>query len=162
MNKSLYHISEEALSIISELESGEVTEDLEQRLSINKSDLQNKAVNYAYVIKQYENNNEAIDKEIARLKDLKLSNEITKERLKETIKSAMNLYGIEKVETPTIKLSFRASKSVEVINASQLPDKFKKRSEVVKIDKTAIKKAIESGEEVDGAIINENKNLQIK
>jgi hypothetical protein len=59
-------------------------------------------------------------------------------------------------------LSLRKSKSVEIIDADAIPQQFKTVKTTETINKTEIKKAIESGEIVSGATIKENKNLQIK
>jgi ribosomal silencing factor RsfS len=74
----------------------------------------------------------------------------------------MQLYDVEKIETPLIKLSFRNSESVEITNESQLDDCFIVTKTVSTPDKKAIKDAIKSGVFVEGATISYNKNLQIK
>ena len=84
------------------------------------------------------------------------------ERLKNTISDAMNLYEVEKIETPLIKLSFRNSESVEITNESQLDACFIVTKTVSIPDKKAIKDAIKNGEIVTGATISYNKNLQIR
>lgn len=160
--KSLYEITEDALAIISELEQNELTDELLDRLAISQEELQNKATNYAYVIKDAEANVLAINNEIERLNALKKAENRKIEVLKERISGAMNLYGIEKVQTPTIKMSFRASKSVEIINEDQIDKQFIKEKLVKSVDKIAIKKAIESGDLVEGALLQSNKNLVIK
>lgn len=162
MKKSLYHIEQETLDIISKLEEGEVTPELEEALTINKQELQNKAVNYAYVIKECDFNVSAIDEEIKRLQSIKKSEEKKSALLKERITSAMNLYGIEEVKTPTLKLNFRSSKTVEIINTSQLESKYFTVKTTRTPDKKAIKQSLEAGEDVPGAILQSNKNLQIK
>lgn len=160
--KLLYEISNEALEIASALEEGELTEDLEQRLTINQEELQKKGINYGFVIKDSEFTISAIDEEIERLQGLKKTEQNKQERLKAAISDAMNLYGIEKIESPVMKLSFRSSESVEVISFEQLPNDYKVSKTSVTADKKAIKEAIKEGKEVAGAVINKNKNLQIK
>lgn len=160
--KSMYEISREALEIASLLEEGELTPELESQLAISQKDLQNKAVNYGYVIKSFEIDISAIDEEIKRLQDLKKAKTNACERLKDTVKSAMEIYGIQKVETPTMKLSFRKSSPVEIINESQIGVEFKDFKTSISINKTRIKKAIEKGETVYGAVIKANFNLQVK
>ena len=66
-------------------------------------------------------------------------------------------------EVGFLKLSTRKSKSVEVnIDTNDLPKEFKSIKVTEAPDKTAIKKAIESGKEVEGCRIVENINLAIK
>ena len=162
MKKSLYHIEQEALDIISQLEDGEVTEELEQALAISKEELQTKAVNYGFVIRQADYDIKMIDDEIKRLQALKKTQQNKAEVLKERIQSAMNLYGIEKVEVPTLKLGFRKSTSVEIVNTTQLPKEFMIEKITTSPDKKAIGDALKAGREVPGAILKDNQNLQIR
>ena len=74
----------------------------------------------------------------------------------------MQLFDVEKIETPLIKLSFRNSESVEITNEQQLDSRFIVTKTVSTPDKKAIKDAIKSGVFVEGATISYNRNLQIK
>ncbi len=141
---------------------GEITPEIETALTINKEQLQSKAVDYSYVIKQLDSDCDAIDLELKRLQQLKKVRTNLAERLKDTISNAMNLYEVEKIETPLIKLSFRNSESVEITNESQLDACFIVTKTVTSPDKKAIKDAIKSGVFVEGATISYNKNLQIR
>ena len=141
---------------------GEITSEIETALIINKEQLQSKAVDYSYVIKSLDSDCDAIDNEIKRLQQLKKVRTNLSERLKNTISNAMNLYEVEKIETPLIKLSFRNSESVEITNESQLDPCFIVTKTVSTPDKKAIKDAIKNGEIVTGATISYNKNLQIR
>lgn len=67
-----------------------------------------------------------------------------------------------KADDGTFKASFRKSKAVDVFDESQIPAEFMRERVTVVPDKTAIRKAIESGQEVAGAKIEERQNLQIK
>jgi len=164
MNQSIYKIQNEFQLIIAEVinNEGEITPELETALTINKEQLQSKAVDYCYVIKSLESDCEQIDNEIARLNKLKKVRSNLTDRLKNTVSSAMELYEVEKIETPLIKLSFRNSESVEITNEQQLDAKFIVTKTVTTPDKKAIKDAIKNGELVCGATISYNKNLQIR
>ena len=164
MNQSIYKIQNEFQLIIAEVinNDGEITPELETALTINKEQLQSKAVDYCYVIKQLDYDCEQIDNEIARLNKLKKVRANLTDRLKNTVSSAMQLYDVEKIETPLIKLSFRNSESVEITNEQQLDACFIVTKTVTTPDKKAIKDAIKSGVFVEGATISYNKNLQIK
>lgn len=141
---------------------GEITPELETALTINKEQLQSKAIDYSYVIKQLDSDCEQIDAELKRLQQLKKVRINLADRLKDTISNAMNLYEVEKIETPLIKLSFRNSESVEITNEQQLDARFIVTKTVSSPDKKAIKDAIKSGVLVEGATISYNKNLQIR
>jgi hypothetical protein len=160
--KSLFNITAEALNLASALEDGEITPELENSLIINQTELQEKAINYAYVIRTVEIDVSAIDEEIKRLQAIKKGKTNVIDRMKESVVTAMGIYGIEKVSTPTLNLSLRKSESIEIINESQIPDGFKTQKITVSPDKTRIKQAIKDGDEVQGAVLSVNYNLQIK
>ena len=159
---NLYEITEEAQYLAVLLETEELTAELEEALIINQDQLQAKAVNYAKVIANYQAESDAIDQEIKRLKAMKESRDKKVEWLKESVKKAMLVSGIEKVESPLFKLSMRRSEAVEVDVVEALPSAFQNVKNVVTADKVAIKEAIKRGEFVMGARIIENFNLHIK
>ena len=159
---NLYEITQEAQYLAVLLETEELTAELEEALIINQDQLQAKAVNYAKVIANYQAESDAIDQEIKRLKAMKDSREKKIDWLKESVKKAMLLSGIEKVDSPLFKLSVRRSEAVEVDLVEALPNAFLNVKNVVTADKVAIKEAIKRGENVIGARLIENFNLQIK
>lgn len=159
---NLYEITQEAQYLAVLLETEELTAELEEALIINQDQLQAKAVNYAKVIANYQAESDAIDQEIKRLKAMKESRDKKVEWLKESVKKAMLVSGIEKVESPLFKLSVRRSEAVEVDVVEALPSAFQNVKNVVTADKVAIKEAIKRGENVTGARLVENFNLQIK
>ena len=160
--KSIYQLTTEALEIASLLEENELTPEIEQALVINQDELKEKALKYAYIIRSFEDEITAIDNEIKRLRALKEAKTNSIERLKHSISTAMNIYGIEKVESPLLKLSFRKSEAVEITNEEVLPMSFKTEKVTYTPNKVKIKEAIKNGETVFGAILQINSNLQIK
>jgi hypothetical protein len=160
--KSLFKISAEALELASALEEGELTPELETALAINQNELQEKAINYGYVVKSLEGDVSAIDEEIKRLQALKKAKNNAIERMKESVSNAMQLYGMEKLTSPTLSLSLRKSESVEVDFTEALPNDFKITKVTVTPDKIAIKQALKQGENITGATLKINYNLQIK
>lgn len=163
MTLSLFNIKEEYRRLAEEIieSGGELTPDLDEALQINQTMLQEKASNYGYIIKQAEYEIDMLDAEIERLKAFKNDRQKMADRLKEKISDAMNVYGIEKIESGSIKLSFRKSESVEVTDEKVIPSEYKV-PQPDKISKSAIKDAIKQGEQVPGASIVINYNLQIK
>ena len=159
---NLYEITREALDLASLLETEELTPELEAALVINQEQLQAKAGNYAKVIANIQSDADAIDTEIKRLKSMKESKERAIDRLKDAVKNAMLVSNIDKIESPLFKLALRRSESVEVDLLEALPSEFRNIKNVVTADKVAIKEAIKRGENVIGARLIENFNLQIK
>ena len=160
--KTLYAIGEEQKELLSEIENneGEITTAIAERMNLLAENIEEKAIAYGFVIKQFEGEESLIDAEIKRLQELKKAKAKTKDYLKERISAALIEFGIEKVETPLLKLSFRKSEAVEIIDESLLGQKYFSYSP--KVDKTEIKNALKSGEIVDGARMVTNLNLQVK
>jgi hypothetical protein len=159
---NLYEITQEAQYLAALLETEELTPELEQELHINQFQLQEKAANYAKVIANYQSEADQIDAEIKRLKTMKESRDKKVTWLTESLKNAMLVSGIEKIESPLFKISLRRSEAVEVDVVEALPSSFQNVKNVVTADKMAIKEAIKKGENVFGARLIENYNLSIK
>lgn len=164
MKLSLYNIEQEYLALTQEImdNGGEATPEQEEALRINEQNLQTKAINYGFVIKQLGAEEEMIDSEISRLKALKESRAKAANKLKGMISEAMQMYGVDEVKIATLKINFRKSESIEVENIDMLDGRYKVAKTTVSADKAAIKEAIKSGETVTGAVLLTNKNLQIK
>ena len=159
---NLYEITREAQELAFLLETDELTPELEAALLINQDQLQSKAGNYAKVIANIQSDSDSIDAEIKRLKAMKDIKDRSISRLKEALRDAMLVSGIDKIEISLFKLSLRRSEAVEVDVVEALPNAFQNVKNVVTADKLAIKEAIKRGENVMGARIVENFNLQIK
>ncbi|HEX7906209.1 MAG TPA: siphovirus Gp157 family protein [Chitinophagaceae bacterium] len=163
MTKSLYNIREEYANITAELleNGGELTPEMEMALLISKEDLQNKAVAYGLRIREFTSQFNAISEESERLANRAKAYKKTCDRMKELISSAMEQFQVDKIEDPLVTLSFRKSKSVEIMDDTQVPADYwvTKPSE---ISKSLISDALKQGTEVPGAMLVEKKNLQIK
>lgn len=160
--KSLYVINQEMQDIASLLEEGELTFELEQALIISQTELQEKAISYAYCIKAADDDVTAINEEIKRLQAIKASKATAIDRMKEAISNAMKLHNIDSVKSPTLSLSFRKSESIEVDEIGQLDPIFLNEKVTITADKIRIKAAIKAGDNITGARISINYNLQIK
>jgi len=163
MKKPLYQIQQEYIVIATALEDDELTPELETALAISEQELQVKAIGYGHIILEAESNIDTIDAEIKRLTALKKSEVNKRDRLKESISSAMMHFGIEKIETPLMKMSFRTSKATVGMSFESLPDAYLTIvPETRKPNLTAIKAALEQGIEVSDYRIETKQNLQIK
>ena len=159
---NLYEITNEAQYLAALLETEELTLELEAELLINQEQLQTKAINYAKVISNYQGESEQIDAEIKRLKAMKDSRDKKVTWLTESLKKAMMVSGIEKIESPLFKLSLRRSEAVEVEVPEALPIDWQVKKVTITADKVGIKKAIKEGYSITGARLVENFSLQIK
>jgi len=160
--KSLFVISQEAVDLASQLEEGEFTPQLELALVINQNELQEKSLNYGYVIKTLEYDVTAIDEEIKRLRAIKTSKEKVIYRMKDSVLNAMQIYCIEKVSSPTFTISTRVSYTTEAPDLLLLDKKFIVETITKRADKIAIKKAIDSGENVTGGWMEKHTRIEIK
>jgi hypothetical protein len=114
--KSMYQIRIEHLTIMQMIEDndGELTEDIEKLLCLTEEEFQDKAISYAFVVKHFDDEAAVIEKEVERLSTKLQQVNKRKEMFKERLSAAMQQFGVEKIDTPTLKLSFRKSSSTEV------------------------------------------------
>lgn len=64
-------------------------------------------------------------------------------------------------ESTKVKVSFRKSEAVEIMEGAVIPDEYLRFKEP-EINKTALKTALKSGVSIEGVHIIENQNIQIK
>jgi hypothetical protein len=162
-NKSLYSITTEYQMLMQEVEEceGVLTPELEAGLVINKEQLLVKSESYVHVIKSQEVYIDAIDQEIKRLQALKKQKEKAVDVLKSYLLQAVENFG--SFSSGFFTFSTRKSSSVEVFcDVNDLPKEFKSVKVTETADKTAIKKALQSGINIEGCAIIEKHNLAIK
>lgn len=161
---TLYGITAELNGILAQLEElgGEITPELEQALAINEEQFVAKAEDYGHAILNLKGMAAAAKAEKERLAGLQKFYENAQNRLTDALSNAMQVFGHDKVENATMRLSLRHSTATEVDDIDQVPAEYKTTKVEVVADKTAIKKAIQSGEAVPGAHLVENVSLQIK
>ena len=162
MKNTLYSIKNEYLELVNEIEEleGELTPELEYKLKINQSELSNKTIAYHSVILSKEAFNTTIDNEIKRLQGLKKQNNNVIDRLKNSLVSAIELYGDIKIGTNTFSL--RKSERVEVKDVNLLPKEFKTVKVTEQANKVEIKKALKLGQKIKNVYLREVFNLKIK
>jgi hypothetical protein len=149
------------LEAIAEQE-GEITPEQDEQLAINRYELETKAVDYSMAILQLNAWVEMADKEAKRVTAIKNAYKKTSETLKQRITDAMERYDIREVKDATIKVSLRKSVQTIIDDLDQVPKQYKTVKVETTPDKTAIKKAIQEGEIIEGAHLEEKNNLQIK
>lgn len=165
MSQSLYHIRVEHLRLLEQIEEqdGEIFKHQEQAFGFTLEAFNEKAVSVGFVTKHLDNAESAIDAEIKRLQSMKKSTASKREWFESQLSGAMHQFGVEKIDTPTLKISFRKSEAVEIEDETKLPESVKEEVPATwKVSKTKIKEAIKRGEEVPGASLVTRKNLQIK
>ena len=161
---SFYPVTKELADIFIALEDngGEVTPEIEQALAINEENFASKSVDFGNAILNFKAMAAAAKAEKERLAGLQKFYENAQKRLTDALTAAMQVFGHDKVENATMRLSLRHTTATEVDDLDAIPSEFKTTKVEVVADKTAIKKAIQQGEDVPGAHLVENVSLQIK
>lgn len=160
---SIYELNKDYEELSAMLEAAETPEEIEaiqNTLEMLDLSIEEKIENTAKYMVNVEADIQGIKAEIDRLNKVKKSKESTIETLKNNIEYSMQQKGIEKLEVGTFKAGYRKSESVEIINLDVIPADFTKVE--IKADKTAIKKALKAGEEINGVHIQTNMNFYIK
>jgi hypothetical protein len=162
MKNTLYDIKQEYLTLINEIEEmeGEITPEIEYQLKINQSELQTKAIAYHSIILTKDAFSITIDNEIKRLQALKKRNNNLVDKLKNSLISAVEMFGEFTIGTNVFGL--RRSERVEIEDVNLLSKEYKTSKLTEHADKALIKKALKQGKEIEYAYIVENFNLKIK
>ena len=153
---TIHEINKELESCV-DYETGEVDYDKMKSLQMEKG---KKIESIALWIKDLNAESEAIKNEMKSLS----------ERAEQKEKKAISLkkylgYVLEgqRFETPKVDISYRKSVSVSVADESIITDeRFIRVKELRSIDKLALKEALKSGEQIQGAELVESQNIQIK
>ena len=179
---------EEIMNLISENE-GEITDEIAERLTINKSELNSKIDSSVRFIGFLDSKNQYISDEIAKLKRYIERNEKTKEIVKHYMIQAIENYGVLNksgnsfVDTTLNKVTVTKSKQVVIIDEDNISDdfvtftvkskltvaQFKKLKEILgdeiqgvaNASLTEIGNALKNNEEISFAKFKTNKNLKI-
>lgn len=126
-------------------------------------DLTDKAQNVAYVALNFEATAEAIKAHAAKQIERAKAIQERAAGLRRYIAASMEAVGMEKIEGPGVKLSFRKSTAVVIDGEDLIPTEYMRRKPAPPLepDKAAISAAIKAGKEVPGAHVEARKSLQI-
>ena len=164
MNVSLYEISADFLKALDGLELDEETGEITNFDTVEalNAQFEDKAESVACYVK----NLTAFAANLKAEEDALSARRKTAERridsMKKYLTSCMESVGKDKVETAKARISFRKSVQVQIDDEKALPADYVTTTVTVKPDKNAIKKAIQAGEDVTGASLVEDRNIQIK
>lgn len=119
---NIFQISQDLLAVFQELEDngGELTDELEAKLTVSQADFKTKIKSYTDVIKYTEGDIKLIDEEISRLKELKESKKKAIARLEKIVIWVIGMFGEANksgnkfVDFGTGKVSVRNTEKVEV------------------------------------------------
>lgn len=168
---SLYDIDRKIAELIEngyseeciDAETGEFLEGkVEELLSQYECDRAVKIENIALYIKNLTAEAEAIKQEEKKLADRRKAKENRAARLEEYLANSLLANDETKFESAKCSLSFRKSVKVIITDEKNLPVDYVKQKIEYTADKTKIKKDLQSGKEIPGAVLEEKQNLQIK
>lgn len=118
-----------------------------------------KIENIVLYVKNLSADIEAFDKELKAMDARKKACENKAARLKDYLGAALNG---ESFETARCKVSYRKSTTLEVVCEALVPNEYIVEQTVRKVDKMSIKNALKNGEQVEGVLLVEKSNIQIK
>jgi hypothetical protein len=159
-NLSLYEITEEMEELGNSLLNGEITEDFEEKEKMLQELLIHKTDSIVFWRQKQIDFHDSIDKRIKELTQLKSKVATTIDRFDNYVISCMNKLEIKKLEGKFDKITLpKPRKAVYILNKDKIPPKYKVEKIIHQINtsKTKIKKAIESGEIVEGAELRDGK-----
>jgi len=135
-------------------------EAVQDTLEAIEGSIEEKADNYAYIIKELDAQADMLKKEIDRLTIKAQNIKNNKDRLKGNLLCAMVGIGKIKFKTDYHSFSIRKSKAVEILDEDAIPEQYK--TVKVSISRKDIGEAIKNGLLVDGAALIENQSLSIR
>lgn len=158
----LYDIDERYRELAEKVteQDGELLDGDWEALDENQISFEQKADNYAGLIKEIEAEIECLKEASARQLERVKKKQNAIDYLKNRLSQSMRLRGKDKLETLNAVIGFRKSQAVRISDESKLPKEFIKTEE--KADVAAIRAALLSGNTIDGAELVENKNIQVK
>ena len=165
-NLSLYELSSTYLEALDNLTDPELDlpiEAVNDTLEALGDEMETKAINVTKFMRNMEATAKAIKEAETEMAKRRKSLENRIKWMKDYLKGSMENTGITKIECPYFKLSIQKNPaSVVIKNEELIPEKFKEQVISWKIDKTAIKNAIKSGESIPGANLINGTRLAIR
>lgn len=163
----LYEVSNKyikAINFVKNLSEDQVedySEKIESMFKSIEATAKDKILAIAKILKNNELRQVAIDKEVKRLQAMKKTVKNKENSLKSYVLSQMDLLNIKNVDDDILPVSKRKTSSVNVYDESVLCNSFWREEIKRSPDKKAIKEAIKSGEDVDGACIKTGFRVKI-
>ena len=169
---NIFEITSEYQTLMNEIENNnsECSDEMFEKIVINKENLTDKIGGYINVSKNYQvdiskrqGEINRLQEEIDKLDKLNISDLKAIKRIETVIDGALKTFGFTELKTALFKVSYRKSERVKITDESLLPKFCFKTEKVSKIlPLPELKKLIQSGKIKKGAEIVEINNIQIK
>lgn len=157
---TLYEMTAQASALYELLQNEEIDEQVFND-TLEAIGTEEKIEGYCQVIKELQGDFEKFKAESDRLTARMKTTKNSIDRMKDSLLAFLQASGQDKVKAGTFAVSIGQSKATNIVDESLIPAEFK-TPQPDKIDKTAIKKAIESGVAVSGAEIIINESVRIR
>lgn len=164
----LYELTNDYLALLEAIDNDEIPEEaIADTLESITACIEDKADSIACLLKNLDAECIAIKAEEARLAERRKAKEKAHERIKQYLSETLLRAGLDKIETARNRITFRKSESVEVAEEVFISWARMHRDDLLtytapKVNKTEVKKALKSGDEIIGAELRINQNIQIK
>lgn len=164
MSQSLYELERQAVSLMQSIAEaeGELDSFLDAYWDLIKFEVSDKAEAYLAVIERLKAEHEFLMSKADKFYEMAKRVEKANDGLRERLKNTMLTLDQKKIvgQGATFTLGF-TKPSVDIFDFEQLPEEFTRKIVEFKPDRDKIRKALESGREVDGARLVESYSLRI-
>lgn len=157
---TLYQMTAQAGELY-ELLQGEIIDEQTFKDTLEAIGTEEKIEGYCQVIKNLQADLDMFKAEADRIADRMKPIKNNIDRMKESLLTFLKVSGQDKVKAGTFAVSIGTSKATNILDEALIPTEYK-TPQPDKIDKTAIKNAIESGLTVAGAEIIINEGVRIR
>ena len=164
----LYELTNDYLALLEAIDNDEIPEEaIADTLESITACIEEKADSIACALKNLDAECIAIKAEEARLAERRKAKERAYERIKQYLSETLQRAGIDKIETARNKITFRKSESIEIDEESFIIWAKTNRDDLLtysdpKVNKSEVKRALKSGDDIVGATLRINQNIQIK
>ena len=163
VNLRLYELSDRYNHVLDMLEATDDKEALQDTLDSLEDVFEMKVESIVKLWRQKCAERDFIKQERVRLEALEKRMDKDAEWLKQYVEYEMKRTGISKVQSSLFKIALANNPvAVDVVDEDNIPERFKEQVVTFKIDKKAIKEAIEAGEEITGAVLRQDQSLRVR
>ncbi len=157
---TLYDLKDKYLKLI-DLALEEDAAVFQDTLEALEDAIEDKAENIVCVVKEMDGDINTLKAEEKRLKERRQALEKRKEHLRWYLQDELEAMDIQRLKTAKFTISLRDNApKVNVIDEDLIPFNFIKTA--YSVDKKAVKEALESGQEVDGATLVKERGISIR
>lgn len=160
---NLYEIKQKYRDLLNDFEENGDVEFLQKRLAATKGNYMHKLLAIAYVIKEIEKDVDTLKEHEQNIKSRQSSRRKKIHSLKGLIEEGMRELNMNNIknEFMTVYLG-KNPRRTHIIDADQIPDKYKTTEITTKIDKRRIKKDLKEDKEVPGVELQQSESVKIR